>query len=95
MKRFGLDYETLCSINQKLVYCSITGFGENGPYSEMPGYDFIIQAMSGLMSITGNKESGPQKVGIAIVDVLTGLYANIGIQAALLERERSGKGQKN
>lgn len=94
MERFGLDYDTLSSVNEKLVYCSITGFGETGPYKQMPGYDFIIQAMSGLMSITGNEESGPQKVGIAIVDVLTGLYANIGIQAALLEREKSGKGQK-
>lgn len=94
MKRFGLDYETLASINEKIVYCSITGFGETGPYKDMPGYDFIIQAMSGLMSITGNEESGPQKVGVAMVDVLTGLYANIGIQSALLEREKSGKGQK-
>src|SRR5699024_10958413 len=94
MERFGLDYETLSSINDQLVYCSITGFGETGPYKDMPGYDFIIQAMSGLMSITGNEESGPQKVGIAIVDVLTGLYANIGIQSALLERTKSGKGQK-
>lgn len=94
MKRFGLDYETLAEINEKIVYCSITGFGETGPYKDMPGYDFIIQAMSGLMSITGNEESGPQKVGVAMVDVLTGLYANIGIQSALLEREKSGKGQK-
>lgn len=94
MKRFGLDYETLAAINEKIVYCSITGFGETGPYKDMPGYDFIIQAMSGLMSITGDEESGPQKVGVAMVDVLTGLYANIGIQSALLEREKSGKGQK-
>ena len=94
MEKFGLDYEVLQSINEKIVYCSITGFGETGPYKDMPGYDFIIQAMSGLMSITGTVESGPQKVGVAIVDVLTGLYATIGIQAALLERESSGKGQK-
>lgn len=94
MERFGLDYESLSAINDQIVYCSITGFGETGPYKDMPGYDFIIQAMSGLMSITGNEASGPQKVGIAIVDVLTGLYANIGIQAALLERGKSGKGQK-
>ncbi len=94
MERFGLDYDTLSALNKRVVYCSITGFGETGPYKEMPGYDFIIQAMSGLMSITGNEASGPQKVGIAIVDVLTGLYANIGIQAALLEREKSGRGQK-
>lgn len=94
MERFGLDYDSLSAINKQIVYCSITGFGETGPYKDMPGYDFIIQAMSGLMSITGNETSGPQKVGVAIVDVLTGLYANIGIQSALLEREKSGEGQK-
>lgn len=94
MDRFGLGYETLKKINPQLIYCSITGFGETGPYKNMPGYDFIIQAMSGLMSITGNEESGPQKVGIAITDVLTGLYAVIGIEAALLERTRSNLGQK-
>ncbi|ANU11891.1 CAIB/BAIF family protein [Planococcus antarcticus DSM 14505] len=94
MERLGLGYETLSRINPAIVFCSITGFGETGPDRDMPGYDFIIQAMSGLMSITGNKESGPQKSGVAIVDVLTGLYACIGIQAALLERVCSGKGQK-
>src|SRR5690625_2062269 len=94
MERFGLDYKTLKKINEKIVYCSITGFGETGPYQHMAGYDFIIQAMSGLMSITGTEESGPQKVGVAMTDVLTGLYACIGIEAALLEREKSGEGQK-
>jgi crotonobetainyl-CoA:carnitine CoA-transferase CaiB-like acyl-CoA transferase len=94
MDRFGLGYDTLAELNQRIVYCSITGFGETGPDRNMPGYDFIIQAMSGLMSITGTKESGPQKSGVAIVDVLTGLYACIGIQAALLERVQSGQGQK-
>lgn len=94
MSRFGIDYETLAAIHPGLIYCSITGFGETGPYKNMPGYDFIIQAMSGLMSITGDEQSGPQKVGVAITDVLTGLYANIGIQAALLERTQSGKGQQ-
>lgn len=94
MEKFGLDYETLNKINPKIVYCSITGFGETGPYKNMPGYDFIIQAMSGLMSITGNEQSGPQKLGVAITDILTGLYACIGIQGALLERTQSGKGQK-
>lgn len=94
MQRLGLDYETLADINPGIVYCSITGFGETGPYKDMPGYDFIIQAMSGLMSITGDSESGPQKVGVAITDILTGLYACIGIQGALLERTQSGKGQK-
>ena len=94
MERFGLDYETLAAINPRIVYASITGFGQTGPEKDLPGYDFIIQAMSGLMSITGNETSGPQKVGVAITDVLTGLYTCIGIQAALLERTVSGKGQK-
>src|SRR5690606_11549283 len=94
MDRFGIDYEQLAEINPGIVYCSITGFGETGPYKDLPGYDFIIQGMSGLMSITGDDQSGPQKVGVAITDILTGLYAAIGIQAALLEREKSGKGQK-
>ncbi|RKQ31365.1 CaiB/BaiF CoA transferase family protein [Oceanobacillus halophilus] len=94
MDRLGIGYDTLSEINPKLVYCSITGFGENGPYKDLPGYDFIIQAMSGLMSITGDEDSGPQKLGVAITDVLTGLYACIGIQAALLERTQSEKGQK-
>ncbi|WP_085993185.1 CaiB/BaiF CoA transferase family protein [Oceanobacillus senegalensis] len=94
MERFGIGYDTLSQLNPQLVYCSITGFGETGPYKDMPGYDFIIQAMSGLMSITGDEQSGPQKLGVAITDVLTGLYACIGIQAALLERTQSGKGQK-
>src|SRR5690554_6000901 len=94
MERFGLNYEQLSKLNPGLVYCSITGFGETGPYKHLPGYDFIIQAMSGLMSITGDENSGPQKVGVAITDVITGLYAAIAIEAALLERQRSGKGQK-
>lgn len=94
MNRLGLDFETLKQINPGIVYCSITGFGETGPYQRYPGYDFIIQAMSGLMSITGDEQSGPQKVGVAITDILTGLYASIGIQAALLERTHSGEGQK-
>ena len=94
MEKLGIGYDTLNVINPGIIYCSITGFGETGPYKDMPGYDFIIQAMSGLMSITGDENSGPQKLGVAITDVLTGLYATIGIQAALLERTRSGKGQK-
>ena len=94
MERLGLNYDVLKAINPTLVYCSITGFGETGPYRHLPGYDFIIQAMSGLMSITGNEKSGPQKMGIAITDILTGLYACIGIQAALIERDQSGLGQK-
>ncbi|TQS70609.1 CoA transferase [Ornithinibacillus gellani] len=94
MERFGLDYDVLQEINPGIVFCSITGFGETGPYQQIPGYDFIIQAMSGIMSITGDETSGPQKLGVAITDILTGLYACIGIQGALLERTQSGKGQK-
>ncbi|AXI08378.1 CoA transferase [Oceanobacillus zhaokaii] len=94
MERLGIDYDVLSAINPEIVYCSITGFGETGPMKDMPGYDFIIQAMSGLMSITGDEKSGPQKLGVAITDILTGLYACIGIQAALLERENSHVGQK-
>ncbi|PJK16646.1 CoA transferase [Chryseomicrobium excrementi] len=94
MERFGLGYESLAALNPRLVFCSITGFGETGPLKDLPGYDFILQGMSGLMQITGTPESGPQKMGVAIVDILTGLYACIGIQAALLERHTSGKGQK-
>jgi len=94
MEKWGLDYETLSKSNPRLIFCSISGFGKTGPYSAYPGYDFVIQAMSGLMSITGNTESGPLKVGVAITDVLTGLFANVAIQAALFEREASGKGQE-
>jgi crotonobetainyl-CoA:carnitine CoA-transferase CaiB-like acyl-CoA transferase len=94
MEKFGLGYEDLFNINPSIIYCSITGFGETGPYKNLPGYDFIIQAISGLMSITGNEQTGPIKVGVAITDILTGLYACIGIQAALYEREKSGIGQK-
>lgn len=95
--KFGIDYATLSVRNPKLVYCSITGFGQNGPYKDRPGYDFLVQAMGGLMSVTGAPDgapgAGPQKVGVALTDIMTGLYATIGIQAALAERERSGLGQ--
>jgi crotonobetainyl-CoA:carnitine CoA-transferase CaiB-like acyl-CoA transferase len=94
MEKWGLDYETLSELNPGLIFCSISGFGKSGPYKAYPGYDFVIQAMSGLMSITGTSESGPLKVGVAITDVLTGLYANVAIQAALFERQTSGKGQE-
>lgn len=97
LARYGLDYETVNRINPRLVYCSITGFGQTGPYSERPGYDFLMQAMGGLMSITGeagDEQGGPQKIGVALTDVMTGLYAVIGILAALSERERSGLGQQ-
>lgn len=93
MEKFGFSYEQLKEINPQIVHCSITGFGHNGPYKDLAGYDFIIQAMSGLMSITGSEDSGPMKVGVAISDIFTGLYAAIGIQAALLERTNSGLGQ--
>ncbi|MGJ7921213.1 CaiB/BaiF CoA transferase family protein [Neobacillus sp. LXY-4] len=94
MEKWLLDYEHLKEINPKLVYCSITGFGETGPYKNLPGYDFIIQGMSGIMSITGTEQSGPLKIGVAMVDILTGLYSAVAIQAALLERVQSGFGQK-
>lgn len=93
MEKWGLGYSQLREVNPKIIHCSITGFGRNGPYQHLPGYDYIIQAMSGLMSITGSVESGPMKVGVAISDLFTGLYANIGILAALNERNRSGEGQ--
>lgn len=95
--KYGLDYDTLKYINPNLVYCSITGFGQTGPRAEEPGYDFIIQGMSGLMSITGEKDElsggGAQKVGVAVVDIQTGLYATIAIQAALIARQHTGRGQ--
>lgn len=96
LQKYGLDYETLSDINPNLVYCSITGFGQTGPRAAEPGYDFIIQGMSGLMSITGEEEGsghGAQKVGVAVVDIQTGLYATIAIQAALLARHQIGRGQ--
>ncbi|MFT9848753.1 CaiB/BaiF CoA transferase family protein [Aneurinibacillus sp. REN35] len=93
MERFGLGYDSLAEVNPRLIYASISGFGQTGPYKDMPGYDYIVQAMGGMMSITGSEESGPMKVGVAIADVATGLYAAIGILAALRERESSGKGQ--
>lgn len=97
LKKYGLDYESLSQLNPRLVYCSITGFGQNGPWADRPGYDFIIQGIGGLMSVTGEADGrpggGPQKVGVALVDILTGLYAANAIQAALIEREKSGLGQ--
>ncbi len=93
LKKYGLDYESLRAINPRLVYCSITGFGHNGPYQNRAGYDFMMQGMGGLMSVTGEPDGSPMKVGVAVTDVFTGLYATIAIQGALLERERSGLGQ--
>lgn len=91
--QYHLDYATLSNINPKLIYCSITGFGQTGPYHDRPGYDFLVQAMGGLMSITGEPNGEPQKVGVALTDVMTGLYASVGILACLAEREKSGLGQ--
>ena len=93
LKKYGLDYASLKAINPKLVYCSITGFGQTGPYCERAGYDFMIQAMGGLMSVTGEREGEPMKVGVALSDVMTGLYAANAIQAALIHRLRGGEGQ--
>lgn len=94
---YGLDYPSLRAINPRLVYCSITGFGQDGPYAARAGYDFLIQGMGGLMSLTGRADgeegAGPQKVGVALTDILTGLYATVGILAALHHRERTGEGQ--
>ncbi|MGA0564030.1 CaiB/BaiF CoA transferase family protein [Ancylobacter sp. VNQ12] len=93
LKRYGLDYASLAELNPRLVYCSITGFGQDGPEAERAGYDFMIQGMSGLMSVTGSPEAEPQKIGVALVDVLTGLNASIAILAALEQRHRTGRGQ--
>ncbi|MBQ9351714.1 CaiB/BaiF CoA-transferase family protein [Phyllobacterium sp.] len=93
LKKYGLDYETLSTDNPRLVYCSITGFGQTGPYASQAGYDFIIQGMSGLMSVTGEPDREPQKVGLAVADVFTGLYSVIAIQAALAHAAKTGEGQ--
>jgi crotonobetainyl-CoA:carnitine CoA-transferase CaiB-like acyl-CoA transferase len=97
LKSYGLDYESLKAINPRIIYCSITGFGQTGPYAARAGYDFLIQGMGGLMSVTGRAAqepgAGPQKAGVAVTDILTGLYATIGILAALAHRERTGVGQ--
>ena len=94
LEKYGLDYASLRALNPRLVYCSITGFGQDGPYAHRAGYDFIIQGMSGLMSVTGEPEHQPQKVGVAVVDIFTGIYATVGILAALQQRERTGRGQQ-
>jgi glutaryl-CoA transferase len=98
LARYGLGYEDLRKVNPRLIYCSVTGFGQTGPYRERPGYDFMIQGMGGLMSITGERDDlpggGPQRVGVPIVDIMTGMYATIAVCAALANRERTGKGQR-
>ena len=97
LARYALDYPSLATLNPRLIYCSITGFGQTGPYAERAGYDFIIQGMGGFMSVTGERDDlpggGPQKAGIAISDLMTGMYASTAILAALAHRERSGVGQ--
>lgn len=97
LDRYGLGYGTQAKVNPKLIYCSITGFGQTGPYSALPGYDTIVQAMGGLMSLTGNPDGaaggGPRKAGLAVADLMTGLYSCIAILAALNERNTSGLGQ--
>ncbi len=93
LAKYGLDYESLRAPNPKLIYCSITGFGQTGPYAQRAGYDFIIQGMSGLMSVTGEPEGQPQKVGVAVTDIFTGVYAATAILAALVQRGRTGIGQ--
>ncbi len=97
LKKYGLDYDTLKELKPDLVYCSITGFGQDGPYAARAGYDFIVQGMGGFMSITGERDAlpggGPQKAGIAISDLMTGMYATIAVLAALTHRDRTGEGQ--
>ncbi|RQZ20994.1 CoA transferase [Burkholderia sp. Bp9031] len=97
LKQYGLDYDSLASVNSRLIYCSITGFGQTGPYAQRAGYDFLIQGMGGLMSLTGRADGtegeGPLKVGVALTDVMTGLYASVAVLAAFAHRERTGRGQ--
>lgn len=97
LQKYQLDFASLAAINPRLIYCSITGFGQDGPYAQRAGYDFLLQGMGGLMSVTGEPDhlpgGGPQKVGVALTDILTGMYATTAIQAAIIEREKSGLGQ--
>lgn len=97
LKKYGLDYDSIKEINPRLIYCSITGFGQTGPLAELPGYDFMIQGMGGLMSITGERDDlpggGPQKAGVAVTDIITGMYATVAVMGALQERHRSNLGQ--
>ncbi len=93
LAKYGLDYASVAEVNPRVIYCSITGFGQDGPYANRAGYDFMIQGMSGLMSITGEPDGQPQKVGVAVTDVVTGLYGTIGILAAIEQRHTTGRGQ--
>ena len=97
MARYGLDFESIKAINPRMVYCSVTGFGQTGPYADRAGYDYAIQGMGGLMSVTGERDDiggGPQKVGVAVADLMTGMYATVGILAALRHAEKTGIGQQ-
>lgn len=94
LAKYGLDWESLRAVNPRLVYCSITGFGQDGPYAHRAGYDYIIQGMSGLMSVTGEPGGQPQKVGVAVTDIFTGIYATTAILAALRQRDATGEGQR-
>ena len=97
LAQYGLDYTTLSALNPRLVYCSVTGFGQNGPYADRAGYDYAVQGMGGLMSVTGERDDlggGPQKVGVAVADLMTGMYATVGILAALRHAEKTGIGQQ-
>ena len=94
LSRLGLGWEDLSALNPRLVYCSITGFGQSGPYKDRPGYDFVVQGMGGLMSVTGEPEGEPMKAGVAMTDILTGMYVATAVLAALAHRERSGEGQR-
>jgi len=94
LKKYGLDYQSLKQVNPRLIYCSITGFGQTGPYAHRAGYDYIIQGMSGLMSVTGEPDGQPQKVGVAVADIFTGIYSATAILAAVHQRERTGEGQQ-
>lgn len=97
LKRYGLDYESLKAVKPDLIYCSVTGFGQDGPYAHRAGYDFLIQGMGGLMSVTGERDDlpggGPQKAGVALTDLMTGMYATVAVMAALTHRDRTGEGQ--
>ncbi len=93
LAKFGLDYASIAAINPAVVYCSVTGFGQSGPYAARPGYDFVVQGMSGIMDLTGDPAGAPQKMGVAFADIFTGLYATIAIQGALAHRAATGAGQ--
>jgi len=94
LEKYGLDYRSLSTVNRSMIYCSVTGFGRDGPYASLPGYDLLVQGMGGLMSITGEADGEPTKTGVAITDLFTGMYATVAILSALAHRERTGEGQQ-